>query len=172
MGKASYCLPPHPRAFSIDSPLFGVIGFYTSDCEVLYKLLLFFPHIFFLGDFLWFKERKGEFWVARWRWTLNSRVRVLKLHWYIGVGQGSAAWWLCSWHQPQPWVWDSVLWSGLRFPVVCMQSLVSPLTTTTALPTTSPGQKKKCLVNYCGFDFDSTNFPCCLLTFTVSCQQR
>lgn len=64
-----------------------VISFCTSDWEVLYKLLLFFPHFFFLGDFLRFEERKGEFWVAGWRWTLNSRVRVLRLHWYAGVGQ-------------------------------------------------------------------------------------
>ena len=40
-------------------------------------------------------------------------------------------------------------------------NLMSPLTNT-ALPTTSLGQRKL-LFNYCGFDVDSTDFPCCLL---------
>lgn len=39
---------------------------------------------------------------------------------------------------------------------------LTSLLTNTALPTASLGQRKL-LFNYRGFDFDSTNFPCCLL---------
>lgn len=61
---------------------------------------------------------------------------------------------------PRAVEWDQFSPSVCAVPHVG-HNLASPLTNT-ALPTASLGQRKL-LFNYGGFDFDSTNFPCCLL---------